>query len=367
MPSKNPFTPTFGRVPLLMAGRGDIVAEIEDAFVNGPGDPGLSTIFTGARGTGKTALLVYLSRVAGQHGWIAVNTSAIEGMLEDIIEQTRKAAGQFIDASDSPRLKGLTVGQLFGFELDNPERDRANWRSRMTAMLEALNSQDIGLLITVDEVTPDLAEMVELAAVYQHFVGEERKVALLLAGLPGKVLSLLRNESVSFLRRANRIHLDLIDDDEVAAAMRDTIEESGRAIYADALGAAVEASEGFPYLMQLVGFQSWAQSSDDAITLEDVRAGAERAQRNFAERVLDATYYDLSQGDIRFLQAMLEDENESRLADIARRLDETSGYASTYKKRLIEQGIIGERGVSYVVFELPGFRAYLEDKVGHLS
>lgn len=367
MPTRNPFTPTFGRVPFLMAGRDDIVVEIESAFENGPGDPGLSTIFTGARGTGKTALLVYLSRLATQRGWIAVNTSAIDGMLEDIIEQTKEAASQFIDASDSPRLKGLTVGQLFGLELDNPEPPRANWRSRMAKMLEALNSQDIGLLITVDEVKPDLAEMIELAAVYQHFIGEERKVALLLAGLPGKVISLLRNESVSFLRRANRVHLDRIGDDDVMVAMRDTIEESGRAIRPDALDAAVKASKGFPYLMQLVGFQSWAQGSGDTITLDDVQVGIGRANRDFSERVLDATYYDLSQGDIRFLQAMMEDASESRLADIARRLGESSNYTSTYKKRLIEQGVIGERGASYVTFEMPGFRVYLEEKVGRLG
>lgn len=80
MAAKNPFIPTSGRVPLLMAGRGNIDAEIESAFENGPGDPGLSTIFAGARGTGKTALLVYLSRPAARESRL-LRASARCGIL----------------------------------------------------------------------------------------------------------------------------------------------------------------------------------------------------------------------------------------------------------------------------------------------
>lgn len=365
---RNPFTPTFGRVPVLMAGRDDIVGDMERAFENGPGDPNLSTILTGARGTGKTALLLHLSRIALAHGWIAVNVAAISGMLEDILDQTQEAAAQFLSETDNVRLKGLTVGQLFSLEWDNPHPSKGNWRTQMGRMLSGLNEQGIGLLITVDEINPSLDEMIQLASVYQHFVGEERKVGLLLAGLPGKVVSLLRDESVSFLRRANRYTLGRIPDDDVAAALRATIEEGGRAIEPAALDEAVRASNGFPYLMQLVGFQGWEQAfGRSVIGEEDIQRGAARARRDFSERVLDATFYDLSPNDVRFLRAMLADEAESRLSDIAERMGEASNYTSTYKRRLVEQGVIGARGSSYVAFELPGFRDYLLDRLGPLN
>ena len=45
------------------------------------------------------------------------------------------------------------------------------------------------MLFTVDEVDPTLDEMVQLAAFYQHFVREGRKVALLMAGLPHNISS----------------------------------------------------------------------------------------------------------------------------------------------------------------------------------
>ena len=128
-------------------------------------------------------------------------------MLDDILERARDAAAQFVDEGSSVRLTGVSVGQLVGLEWERGRTEEGNWRSRMVRLLDALAERDIGLLITVDEVNPDIDEMVQLASVYQHFVGEDRKVALLMAGLPGKVSSLVSNESVSFLRRASRWNL----------------------------------------------------------------------------------------------------------------------------------------------------------------
>ena len=50
--------------------------------------------------------------------------------------------------------------------------------------------QGVGaVLFSVDEVDPTLDEMVQLAAFYQHFVREGRKVAPLMAGLPHNISS----------------------------------------------------------------------------------------------------------------------------------------------------------------------------------
>ena len=56
-PMKNPFTPGFGNSPPVLAGRDDILAEFADAIDNGPGALGRATLYTGARGTGKTVML----------------------------------------------------------------------------------------------------------------------------------------------------------------------------------------------------------------------------------------------------------------------------------------------------------------------
>ncbi len=78
--------------------------------------------------------------------------------------------------------------------------------------------------------------------------------------------------------------------------------------------------------------------------------------------VYEGSYQELSDGDKRFLIAMLPDEEESTLADIAQRMAVKSNYASRYKARLLEQGIIGEYGRNRFRFEIPGFREYFEEE-----
>lgn len=40
-----------------------------------------------------------------------------------------------------------------------------------------------------------------------------------------------------------------------------------------------------------------------------------------------------------------------------------SNYASQYKRRLLEDGVIGERGRGLVGFDIPAFREFLNEKV----
>ena len=72
----------------------------------------------------------------------------------------------------------------------------------MDDILDTLEQTGTGLLISVDELDSRLDEMIQLAAVYQHFVREGRRVALLMADLPNEVSSILNDKTVSFLRRA---------------------------------------------------------------------------------------------------------------------------------------------------------------------
>lgn len=361
MEPTNPFTPIFGRIPPIMAGRELLLQDIETAFEGEAADPNLCSIFVGARGTGKTALLTYLAREASARGWISVSVSAVDGMLEDIVERAREAASEFIEPEGGPRLTSLSIGQLLGAEWEYADPASGNWRTRMTDLIRKLNEQGVGLLITVDEVKASSAEMVQLASVYQHFVREERKVSLLMAGLPKQVSTLVSDESVSFLRRAKIHRLKRIPDADVAAAMRRTIEESGKSIEEKALAKVTAATEGFPYMMQLTGFRLWNQAKNQrAITPEHVDVAIALAVSDFEESVLAATYLELSKGDVAFLEAMLQDEKASAISDIAHRLGKSPSHARTYKARLLEQGIIAEAGRGYVAFDLPYFREYLE-------
>lgn len=55
--SINPFTPSFGKVPPILAGRKILIGEFEQAFSLNPNDPNLCSLFSGPRGVGKTVLI----------------------------------------------------------------------------------------------------------------------------------------------------------------------------------------------------------------------------------------------------------------------------------------------------------------------
>ena len=359
---RNPFTPTFGKVPPRMAGRQDVLDAMSQAFEDGPGNPNLSSLIVGPRGSGKTALLACIAAEALEHGWVSARVSALPGMLEDILERAREAAAGLLEPSPGTRVKSVGIPQVLEVEFARSDASAGNWRTRMNRLLDALYEHDVGLLITVDEVRTDLDEIVQLAATYQHFVQEDRKVALVMAGLPHQVTELVDNKSASFLRRARLRRLGRVGDADVESALRKTVLDAGGGIDDDALLACVAAVEGFPYMMQLVGFWAWDSSAEGRITADDAQRGIRLARQEMTEGVLDATYRELSNGDLRFLRAMLPDAQGSTLSGISARMGVKSNYSTKYKTRLLNRGVIGERPNGTLDFDLPGFREYLENR-----
>jgi nucleoside-triphosphatase THEP1 len=361
IPATNPFTPSFGSVPLLMAGRHRLIDDILEGLDNGPGDPNRATIFIGARGSGKTALLAKIAEEAEQKGWIKANVTAIDGMLEDIIERAEESASEFLEKKSGSRI--TSVGAL-GVSLTREvvEKPRGNWRTQMNHLLESLAEKDIGLLITVDEVSIEFDEMRILAAVFQHFVRERRKVALLMAGLPHNVSAMLQDKTISFLRRASQHHLGSIGLHDVKETIKNTIELSGRSIGNPALDMATDATGGFAFLIQLVGYHIWRQQpGNEEISLDDAKNGIEYARVEMKKRVFETTIQEISDTDRSFLLAMSVDDGESQLSDIAARMSVTTNFANQYRSRLIERGIIGAKGRGKLDFAIPMLRDHLRE------
>jgi len=234
----------------------------------------------------------------------------------------------------------------------------------MTSIIKELNEKNVGLLLTVDELDARIDELRTVISTFQHFVRERRDVAIIMAGLPPKVSSLLRDDSISFLRRAFQVHLEAVEESEVRFSMKKTIELAGRTISKEALGLAVENTKGFPFMIQLIGYQMWRQNPENkAISVKDAEEGIILAQRDLERMIFDTTYRELSEKDIAFLAAMLDDKEYSNISDISTRMGVTPKYAGIYRRRLIEHGIISSAGYGKVAFDLPMFREYIQNRV----
>ncbi len=176
---------------------------------------------------------------------------------------------------------------------------------------------------------------------------------------------MLNDGSVSFLRRASQYHLGQIPDSDISLALQKTAASAEKGFTDEALCAAVAVSDGFPFMMQLVGYRSWqAAGEQPEITVAHVEIGIERAKADMRTRVLDSTLNELSEGDIRFLTAMLPDALESSTGKIAKRMGRTDSYASQYRRRLIERGIIEPASRGKVRFALPLLQEYLPEYLG---
>jgi hypothetical protein len=83
---QNPFRPTAGATPPDLVGRGGVLDEFAYGLRIGSGAPGLLTIFTGARGIGKTVMLGAAEDLALASGWAVVSETATGRFLGRIGE-----------------------------------------------------------------------------------------------------------------------------------------------------------------------------------------------------------------------------------------------------------------------------------------
>lgn len=359
----NPFTPVVGKVPLYLAGREAIIDDVETALSGSGNDPAIISLLVGARGTGKTTLLSRFADVAESDGWVTARVTCVAGMLDDILVRARRGARHIVDTQPSRKIKSIGIADVASLELEQSSPELTNWRAKLEDVLDALDVYGTGLLVTIDEVTPSVGEMATLAAAFQHFIDENRRVALIMAGLPYGVTSLLSGKSTSFLRRAARYELEALSDYEVEEALLRTMKEGGKSFAPDALEAAVEAIHGFPFMLQLVGYRSWRMAGDAQIVdAESVNAAVGIARKELEQRVYEAVWFELSESDKLFLAAMAQDEGLTRQSELAGRLNKPSGHVSRYKKRMLQQGVIQERSRGLLEFCLPGFKEYFLER-----
>ena len=358
----NPFTPTFGRVPYALAGRDELIDDVMEGLANQPGDPNRSTIFIGPRGSGKTVLLRSISQEASRMGWVCVSVSARKGMLDKIVGRAHVNAHHLLVEQSKSSVSSIQVGPVaLGREV---KREEVPWWLDIQNMVEQLNEQGIGLLVTIDEIDPTCEELIDFIDTYQHFVSEERDVALLMAGLPGQVSALLQDKNVSFIRRAFQRHLRPIDRYDVEEAIYETLASKGKAIDNDALAVAVEAAHGLAFAVQLVGYYLWRVcGADETIDVRDAEEAASISRRELVNSIVEPTLSELTQRELEYVTAMAQDAGPSSTSDVAARMGISMTNASNLRRRLITYGIIVDRRMGVVDFELPLMREYLRGEV----
>ena len=317
----NPFTPKFGYVPPVLAGRDEVLNRIA-AGRGSPAHPDSALLLIGRRGTGKTVLLHVAQDEADAQQWVTLFASGAEmGLCDKLAAQAAASV-----AGDGGRIVGVGAQALgFGATIERAAAPRQPLDSLRFVLKEAAEKAAIrgkGALIAVDELQDaDAAEVRELAVAVQY-VGSGRRlpIAFVGAGLPDFLAALLADKGMTFFHRCARAAIGVLAPADSQLALAEPVEAAGGRIDDDALGHAVAAASGYPYMVQLIGHHSWEACRDPrrGITADDVVIGEAAANRDVLAQVLLPSWSRLADDERRVLSAMVPPGGTSA-AEIARR------------------------------------------------
>ena len=365
----NPFKPSAGHLPPLLIGRDMVIADFEEGLDNGSGAPGRLMRVTGARGIGKTVMLAEFNRIAHERGWETVSETASAGMARRLLDKLQPQNGSF-RFSFEPSISMMGVGGSLGGIQYEKTHMPLSLREAMAARLDALEKHGHGLLVTIDEAqAADRFDMVAIATAAQHLTSEDRNLAFVFAGLPSMTSKWLNDEVMTFLRRAQPERLGDVPIAEVSHALASTFLSTGMTLAEEPLRIATEATAGYPFMIQLVGYHVWRTASRNRhiiVTVEDAQTGVNDALSRLGDTVHGPELDGLSPVDKTYLLAMAHDDGPSSTSVIAERMGKDVKYASIYRMRLIEAQVIEDKGYGKVDFAIPYLREYLREHAAYI-
>jgi len=358
------FQPTFGNRPEQYIGRDGVIEQFMAGLQEPVGSRNRCTLFLGQRGMGKTALLLELGDRAMKAGYVVARVTAHEGMAQAIIEQFQLNGSEFF-MDEKRKLTGMTGGALgftFGLTFSEVTERQYGFRSKMSLLCDRLAEKDKGALILIDEVRTSAA-MREVASAYQELVGDGKNIAIAMAGLPHAVSSVLNDQVLTFLNRATRVELGLISPNLIRAYYERVFREIGIKISDELLDRAAQATRGFPYLMQLIGYYVMQYTEEGGTVDATIMDKAEKsAMGDMENNVFKPILNPLSDNDKVFLKAMARQGETISTAKLQATLGKRGPAIQPYRKRLLDAGVIEAPRRGELVFAVPYLAEYLKNQ-----
>jgi hypothetical protein len=326
---------------------------------------------------GKTVLLNELERrVDRVLGWSIVTHQAtpgstfaqplVERLMESVGSTWRKSGRAFKtlerDLSVSVNLLVVQAGAALhagGKAIAEPAIALERIFRSVGTFAQEHNS---GVLITIDEAqviqkTPDLAA---LGAALQMVVKRARlPISVILAGLP----SLRQNfRGVgTFLERLDVVGLGYLSAEATYRALAQPAADEGVTFDSDAIDFLVGESDGYPYLVQLLGFHTWKAAPDGRrISLSAARDGAARATEKM-DATFQARWDALSDLERKYVSAVANGGiGRASSADVHAALGRKAQQLSTTRQALIsDHGLVRSAGRGEIEVSLPRFAQWV--------
>ena len=371
----NPFKPTAGKMPPILIGRQSIIDDFKEGLENGAGAPGRLMLITGQRGYGKTVMLTELGRVAKDAGWEVISETASEGMCDRLVSALVRPGMKLrgVNVQPSIGVSGILNASLGGasFSVDQVAltlREVVNQRL-------AKMPRGKGIVFTIDEAqAASMADMVALATTIQHVIRDEdvrdvsdsdkHGVAFVFAALPSLMDELLHERVLTFLRRSVQHDLSLVAYPDVRSAYIEVVREGGLAIDSEVAELAAEASDGYPYMIQLVGYYMWRAAEvrgSKEIEEADVIQGKKDALVLFDDAVCAPLFDGLTTAQKLFVKAVAKEAPQpAKVSEIANRAHRSASWVSKYRASLIKERVVESAGYGLVRLSASHLAEYVQ-------
>ena len=357
------FHPAFGSRPQEIIGRDQVISDFLAGLEEPIGSQQRCTFFSGQRGMGKTALLIELADRAAQLDYVAVRVTAYEGMPDEIIETLQRNGSKFF-GEQKRGAQGFEAGALgfsFGLTFADAAKDQYGFRTKLSLLCDKLAEKGKGVLLLIDEAQSSGA-MRQVATTYQHLVGEDKDIAMAMAGLPHAISTVLNDKVLTFLNRARKVTLGPLSATSVHSYYVRAFEKLELNCPEELILRASDATQGFPYLVQLVGYYLLKHTRGNDIDEGVLSLAIEDARHDMDENVFKPMLRPLSNNDIAFLRAMSEDEEVTTTSSLQERLGEGNSFIQPYRARLIKAGLVESPRKGELVFAVPHLADYLREE-----
>ncbi|MDR0950431.1 MAG: AAA family ATPase [Candidatus Ancillula sp.] len=351
----NPFVPAYGSLPPIPVGREKTIEEIVHRIQNSKGSIFRSILFYGQRGIGKTVMLSEIAQKLNKSKkWLCLNVHSNNKMLERIENLVERARKEVVSLSIS--------GASISFK--NKEVDFTTW---LEESVKNINKKGKGVFISVDEVHHDNSALRELCSAVQICFNSNIDIAVAFAGLPESIDGLLKdnkfNKNITFIRRSKKYLLDYLPVSEIAKSYIDIFGSRGIEISEAVANMAAEATFGYSYMVQLVGYYMWENIDNNSIDANRTLAAIETSIEDLEETVYDSSLGDLSSGDLELLYAIASEGEIVDVQVLISSLDKSPQYVNNYLNRLKDAGFVNRVKRGKVKITTPYMRQFLIKKL----
>jgi len=387
-PVRNPFAPGAGTPPPELAGRRDILDRAQTVISRAKlGRHAKSFLLIGLRGVGKTVLLNRIAAMADTEGLQHLLVEAHEdkplpALLLPALRQILLALDRLGTLQEKVK-HGLRVLKSFansvkvkygdleiGLDID-PETgvaDSGDLESDLPELLvavgEAAKARRTVVVLLIDEL--QYLSEVELSALIMglHKVGQKQLPLVLIgAGLPQLVGNMGRSKSYAE-RLFDFPEVGALTKADAFTAIVEPVTNEGEKIAKAAADEIVREAQGYPYFLQVWGYQAWNEAKKSPIGTGDVERARIHALANLDESFFRVRFDRLTPAEKRYLFAMAKlGAGPHRSGDISEALSVRVQSVAPIRSSLIRKGMIYSPSHGDTAFTVPLFDEFLTRQI----